>query len=86
MLEHILFRANLFSLEFNCIKNPLQKKALENKIEKNKKRKGRSPREKPGRGPASPAPSHSHPRVASGLAVPAQSAASQVPPPLSFSL
>jgi len=34
MLEHILFRAILLWLEFNCIQNPLQKKALENKIEK----------------------------------------------------
>jgi len=34
VLEHILFRADLLWLEFNCIKNPLQKKALENKMEK----------------------------------------------------
>jgi len=39
MLEHIQFCAVDFWFEFDCIKNSLEKKALENKIEKEKKKK-----------------------------------------------
>ena len=40
MLEHIQFCVVDFWYEFNCIKNYLAKKALENKIEKGKKEEG----------------------------------------------